>query len=109
MSKIFRKLTNGFRSNWGRDLFAAVRSVVNTGKRHGFNAFEAIIKALSFALPDFLFKPGGAITSHLCKVYRSFCTLYRSVFSKYFKNSGEIVHIIEYTAYCGEGIWYRHC
>jgi hypothetical protein len=64
-------VTNGFRSNWGRDLFAAVRSVVNTGKRHGFNAFEAIIKALSSALPDFLFKPGGAITSHLCKVYRS--------------------------------------
>jgi hypothetical protein len=30
MSKIFRKLTNRFRSNWGRDLFAAVRSVVNT-------------------------------------------------------------------------------
>jgi transposase len=25
MSKIFRKVTNGFRSNWGRDLFAAVR------------------------------------------------------------------------------------
>jgi len=58
MSKIFRKVTNGFRSNWGRDLFAAVRSVVNTGKRHGFNAFEAITKALSSALPDFLFKPG---------------------------------------------------
>jgi transposase len=51
-------VTNGFRSNWGRDLFAAVRSVVNTGKRHGFNACEAITKALSSALPDFLFKPG---------------------------------------------------
>jgi hypothetical protein len=57
MSKIFRKVTNGFRSNGGRDLFAAVRSVVNTGKRHALNAFEAITKALSSALPDFLFKP----------------------------------------------------
>ena len=26
-------VTNGFRSDWGRDLFAAVRSIVNTGKR----------------------------------------------------------------------------
>jgi len=33
MSVIFRRVTNGFRSEWGRDLFAAVRSVVNTGKR----------------------------------------------------------------------------
>jgi transposase len=29
-SVIFRKVTNGFRSDWGRDLFAAVRSIVNT-------------------------------------------------------------------------------
>ena len=29
MSTVFRKVTNGFRSAWGRDLFAAVRSVVN--------------------------------------------------------------------------------
>jgi transposase len=47
MSTVFRKVTNGFRSNWGRDLFAAVRSVVNTGKRHGLTAFQAIQKALS--------------------------------------------------------------
>ena len=58
MSKIFRKVTNGFRSDWGRDLFAAVRSVVNTAQRQGLNAFEAITKALSSAPPDFLFKPG---------------------------------------------------
>jgi transposase len=37
---VFRKVTNGFRSQWGRDLFAAVRSVVNTGKRHGLSAFR---------------------------------------------------------------------
>jgi transposase len=47
MSTVFRKVTNGFRSDWGRDLFAAVRSVVNTGKRQGLSAYQAIQKALS--------------------------------------------------------------
>ena len=31
MSTVFRKVTHGFRSAWGKDLFAAVRSVVNNG------------------------------------------------------------------------------
>jgi transposase len=30
MRTVFRNVTNGCRSDWGRDLFAAVRSVVNT-------------------------------------------------------------------------------
>ena len=47
MSTVFRKVTNGCRSDWGRDLFAAVRSIVNTGQRHGLSAFQAIQKALS--------------------------------------------------------------
>ena len=47
MSVVFRKVTNGFRSDWGRDLFASVRTVVNTGRRQGLTAFEAIQKALS--------------------------------------------------------------
>ncbi len=47
MSTIFRKVTSGFRSDWGRDLFAAVRSVVNTGKRQGLSALKSIQKALS--------------------------------------------------------------
>jgi transposase len=46
-SVIFRKVTNGFRSDWGRDLFAAVRSIVNTGKRQGLSAFELIFTALN--------------------------------------------------------------
>lgn len=46
-SVIFRKVTNGFRSDWGRDLFANVRSVVNTGKRQGLSAFESILTALN--------------------------------------------------------------
>jgi transposase len=47
MSTVFRKGTNGFRSEWGCDLFAAVRSVVNTGKRQGLSAYQAIQTALS--------------------------------------------------------------
>jgi transposase len=46
-SVIFRKVTNGFRSDWGRDLFAAVRSIVNTGRRQGFSTFDAILTALN--------------------------------------------------------------
>jgi transposase len=56
LSTIFRKVTNGFRSDWGRDLFAAVRSVVNTGQRQGLSAYQAIQKALS-PLSSF-FAPG---------------------------------------------------
>jgi transposase len=56
MSTVFRKVTNGFRSQWGRDLFAAVRSVVNTGQRHGLSAYQAIQKALSPL--GSLFEPG---------------------------------------------------
>lgn len=56
MSVVFRKVTHGFRSDWGRDLFAAVRSVVNTGKRQGLSAFEAIRRSLS-TNPS-LFEPG---------------------------------------------------
>lgn len=46
MSTIFRKVTNGFRSDWGKDLFAAVRSVVNTGKRQQLSPMKAIQLAL---------------------------------------------------------------
>jgi transposase len=56
LSTIFRKVTNGFRSDWGRDLFAAVRSIVNTGKRQGLSAFQAIQRALSPV--GSLFEPG---------------------------------------------------
>ena len=56
MSTVFRKVTHGFRADWGRDRFAAVRSVVNTGKRHGLSAFQAIQRALSPV--GSLFDPG---------------------------------------------------
>ena len=62
MRTVFRKITNGFRSDWGRDLFAAVRSVVNTGKRHGLSAFQAIQRAL--APMGTLFKTGLSNITH---------------------------------------------
>ena len=47
MSTVFRKGTNGFYSEWGRDLLAAVRSVVHTGKQKGLSAYQVLEKALS--------------------------------------------------------------
>ena len=38
----YRKVTGGFRSNWGADLFAAVRSVIGTAARRGTDAYQAI-------------------------------------------------------------------
>jgi transposase len=38
----YRKVTGGFRSNWGADLFAAVRSAVGTAARRGLDAYQAI-------------------------------------------------------------------
>lgn len=46
-SVIFRKVTNGFRSEWGRDLYAAVRSVVGTAQRGSLSPFHAIRNALA--------------------------------------------------------------
>nr|WP_294576849.1 IS66 family transposase [uncultured Rhodopila sp.] len=38
----YRKVTGGFRSKWGADLFAGVRSVVGTAARRGLDAYQAI-------------------------------------------------------------------
>jgi transposase len=38
----YRKVTGGFRSSWGAELFAAVRSVVGTAARRGLDAYQAI-------------------------------------------------------------------
>ncbi len=42
----YRKVTGGFRSNWGADLFAAVRSVIGTARRRGVDAYQAIRETL---------------------------------------------------------------
>jgi transposase len=46
-SVIFRKVTNGFRSRWGAKAYAALRSIVETGRRNGRNALTAIRNALT--------------------------------------------------------------
>ena len=38
----YRKVTGGFRSEWGADFYAGIRSVIGTAKRHGMDAYQAI-------------------------------------------------------------------
>ena len=38
----YRKVTGGFRSDWGADFYAGIRSVIGTAKRHGIDAYQAI-------------------------------------------------------------------
>ena len=42
----YRKVTGGFRSDWGADLFAGVRSVIGTAARRGVGAYHAIQQTL---------------------------------------------------------------
>jgi len=42
----YRKVTGGFRSNWGADLFAGVRSVIGTAARRGMDAYQATQQTL---------------------------------------------------------------
>ena len=46
-SVTYRKVTNGFRAQWGADLFAGIRSVIDTGRRHALSPFDAIQRALA--------------------------------------------------------------
>ena len=42
----YRKVTGGFRSDWGADLFAGIRSVIGTAARHGIDTYDAILNTL---------------------------------------------------------------
>jgi transposase len=46
-SVIFRKVTGGFRSQWGAQTYAAVVSVIATGRLHGHSALQALQAALA--------------------------------------------------------------
>jgi transposase len=46
-SLIFRKLTGGFRAEWGAKVYAAAASVIATGRLHGLTALAAIRAALA--------------------------------------------------------------
>ena len=41
-SVIFRKVTNGFRCEWGAETYAAFRSVVSTAKANGASVLETV-------------------------------------------------------------------
>ncbi len=46
-SVIFRKVTGGFRSEWGARTYAAAASVIGTGRLHGHSALQALQAALA--------------------------------------------------------------
>lgn len=46
-SVIFRKVTNGFRSKWGADVYAAASTVIATGRLNSLTAFQALQAALA--------------------------------------------------------------
>ena len=43
----YRKVTGGFRSDWGKDLFAGFRSIAGTAARRGIDAYQAVRITLS--------------------------------------------------------------
>lgn len=47
-SVIFRKVTNGFRSETGKNIFANFRTVVDTAKKQSKNVFETIVQIFSY-------------------------------------------------------------
>ncbi len=48
-SVIFRKVTNGFRSIWGANVYADLRSIVATGRLHGRSPLASLRAALAIA------------------------------------------------------------
>jgi transposase len=46
-SVIFRKVTGGFRAEWGAKVYAAAASVIATGRLHGLTALAAMRAALA--------------------------------------------------------------
>jgi transposase len=46
-SVVFRRVTNGFRSDWGAKVYADLRSIVSTGRLHGRSPLAAIRAVLT--------------------------------------------------------------
>ena len=51
-SVIFRKVTNGFRCEWGAETYAAFRSVVSTAKANGASVLDTLRFVLSAKRPE---------------------------------------------------------
>jgi transposase len=56
---VFRKVTNGFRSEWGAHLYADIRSVLETARRRAISALDAIRATLSCGQMD----PGASLAT----------------------------------------------
>jgi transposase len=50
-SATYRKITNGFRSQWGAIQYADIRSAIETGRRRSIGALQAIRDVLALAPP----------------------------------------------------------
>jgi transposase len=58
-SVIFRKVTNGFRCEWGAETYAAFRSVVSTAKANGTSVLDTVQFVLSAKRPGGLLPGAG--------------------------------------------------
>ena len=58
-SVIFRKVTNGFRCEWGAETYAAFRSVVSTAKANGASVLDTVRFVLSAKRPVELLPGAG--------------------------------------------------
>lgn len=54
LSTIYRRVTGGFRSDWGKHFFADVRSVVNTGQKQNLTPRQSIQRAMGIQPSFFL-------------------------------------------------------
>ena len=53
-SVIHRKVTNGFRSDWGAEAYAALQSVIATAKRKGEKVFKVLVNLMGTPVLHFL-------------------------------------------------------
>ncbi len=53
-SVIHRKVTNGFRSEWGAKAYAALQSVIATARLKGENIFDALVKLMGKPIEQYL-------------------------------------------------------
>ncbi len=49
---VYRKITNGFRQEWGAHLYADIRSLIETARRRSVRAIEAIRLTLKGETPS---------------------------------------------------------
>jgi transposase len=51
---LHRKVTNGFRSEWGAKAYAALQSVIATARLKGKNIFDALVKLMGRPIDRYL-------------------------------------------------------